>query len=457
MSPSASLLSVTTKLARESDRANAAERRSILLASQLHSLSDQHDALQLQLDKTQKELDLYRIQLDLAQQEIDRAQEIVTRVDRARLQAEEDAARYRTRVRELIEKAAISDALRQGRDIGFNEGLETGRALAQAELKSRHTVSDHWDGRRSSQSATRAPSSARHATESRRRHTDATNVLPVRSPSVVHRRMNNDTPISARPRSSSVQQPHPVHPSENPDLHNISHRNVTPSVTRPMYQIPPDGYIPTMAAGSVISLPPPHEFTRPISPTPTVDQPSIIRVRPMGNRPGSVPSNDARQSSAVRNQDSVYGHGLVESASTLSGGSRSTNISQYEFVRPPQTPEVLSPLPEQISQQWRSAVSDLQDITDRDNAHASGLATEGRRQGEPPTGVRPLPEIPTGLLNVASVHQPLSRSNSPAIYRRPLRDEIETEKPISVVIPSRRQSRANSDGNVGINVISAVR
>ena len=68
MPPSASLLSVATKLAREADRADAAERRCVLLASQLRALSDQRDVLQLRLDKTQKELDLYKIQLDLAQQ-----------------------------------------------------------------------------------------------------------------------------------------------------------------------------------------------------------------------------------------------------------------------------------------------------------------------------------------------------------------------------------------------------
>lgn len=92
--------------------------------------------------------------------EIDKAEETVMRVDRARLRAEEQAARERSKVRQLMEKIAIDDALHQGRELGFREGLERGKMLGWAELMTRrHDLDDRESGRQSRQSISR-PASA---------------------------------------------------------------------------------------------------------------------------------------------------------------------------------------------------------------------------------------------------------------------------------------------------------
>lgn len=48
----------------------------------------------------------------------------------------------------------------------------------------------------------------------------------------------------------------------------ISIRNHSPTVSHRSFKLPPDGYIPTLDANSVIMLPPPHELSIPVPPTP---------------------------------------------------------------------------------------------------------------------------------------------------------------------------------------------
>lgn len=182
--------------------------------------------------------------------------------------------------------------------------------------------------------------------------------MPVRPPS---RKQSTGTPVSGHPRSSSIKQPQPVQASslpENTNVHTTPRQSHTPSAARPLYQVPPDGYIPTVEAGSVISLPPPHELTRHFNPTPT-------DIRPQGGWPGSAHSsrrNDMQDSETIRERSRTPGR--ARSPSTVSGESRSTTISQYEFVRPPP----FSPRPEGMDQQWQPPVSNLHDITDYENS-----------------------------------------------------------------------------------------
>jgi hypothetical protein len=149
--------------------------------------------------------------------------------------------------------------------------------------------------------------------------------LPVRPPG---RRQSTSTPI---------QQPQPVLPG-NSQVHTITipRQNDTPSAARRVYQVPPDGYIPIVEAGSVISLPPPHELNRQFTSTPPTDQFATTRVRPGSSRPDlthSIRRNDMQESEAMIRRSRTPGR--PRSPSTVSGESRSTTISQYEFVRPP--------------------------------------------------------------------------------------------------------------------------
>ncbi|KAK2460727.1 hypothetical protein APHAL10511_007197 [Amanita phalloides] len=392
----------------------------------------------LQLDKAQNELGLYKAQLDLAHQEIEKAQETVARVDRARARAEEQAARERSRVRQLMEKIAIDDALHQGREVGFREGLERGKILAWAELMSRRLdPNERESGRRSSQSVSRpssvSSSSTRRGTTPRPQNADV-DPLPVR---LTNRNLNNATPVSDRQRSSSLNQPHPVQASSQSRPSNLppaSRSLDAPSIVRPTYQIPPDGYIPTVEAGSVISLPPPHELSRPLSP-------SLTR----GGRPGSSLSThkrDTREYDTLREQTRTP-YSWARTMSTLSGESRSTNLSQYEMVRSPHIPQN----PDNTTHQWQTAVADLHGIAGYENT-----------SDERATSTLPLPQMPSSLSNPADAQRRLSPSSSPAIYFRPLRDEIEHEShPTTSEHAStpRPANENNGETNIGIDVVSA--
>lgn len=177
--------------------------------------------------------------------------------------------------------------------------------------------------------------------------------LPVRPPG---RRQSTSTPI---------QQPQPVLPG-NSQVHTITipRQNDTPSAARRVYQVPPDGYIPIVGAGSVISLPPPHELNRQFTSTPPTDQFTTTRVRPGSSRPDlthSIRRNDMQESEAMIRRSRTPGR--PRSPSILSGESRSTAISEYEFVRPPHSHDS-----EGMHQHQQVAVPDLHDITGYENS-----------------------------------------------------------------------------------------
>ncbi|KIL68424.1 hypothetical protein M378DRAFT_196389 [Amanita muscaria Koide BX008] len=387
------LLSIATeKISRETDRADAAERKCARLASQLRSVCEQRESLQHQLDKAQSELGLYRIQLDLAQKEINRAEEVVAQVDRARLKAEEQAARNRSKVRQLIERAAVNDALQQGRESGFREGLERGKILALSEMMlARHNGRSRQTA---SHSSTTSVATTRHsATSQPRRVETPDNVPSVRPPSAASRRAHSSSPVSTRQRSSSIKAPRPVPAS------SIAPRN--------QYHIPPDGFIPTINPDSVISLPPPHELSRPISAghPPTQGPDTNARARSRGARSG----RDATQRTApVIPEESTQ-----RPTSPASTESRSTTISHFEFVRTPH------------------------EHSNNDDATGQSML---------------LPELPSSLLHI---HQLPSPTNSPAIYHRPLRDEFETEQSTPINEQIHLVSQQNGDNNIGIDVESA--
>ncbi|KAF8740928.1 hypothetical protein AX14_006674 [Amanita brunnescens Koide BX004] len=365
------------------------------------------------LDKSHHELELFKVQLNLANQEVRKAEETVMRIDRARLRAEEQAARERAKVRQLMEKIAIDDALHQGREIGFREGLERGKMLGWAELMTRRGLDDRETGRQSRQSISRPSSAssnpARRGSTPRPQNTDL-DPLPVRPPS---RKQNTGTPVSVRLRSSSIKQPQPIQASslpENSNVHTTPRQHGTPSATHPPYQIPPDGYIPIVADGSVISLPPPHELTRHFNPTP-------IDIRPQGGRPGSAHSSRRNDMQGSETGERSRTPGTARSPSTVSGGSRSTTISQYEFVRAPHT----------------QAFSDENSLNSIDERSSTG----------PPA------QIPNTHLNTGNAYGRLTPSNSPAIYHRPLRDELENERSLDGN-ETFLSSKASSEVNIGV-------
>jgi hypothetical protein len=140
------LLVATERLGQETNRANALDVRCAEVLSHLRTIVQERDQLRRTLAKVQEELSLYKLQLDVAQNEIFRAQKIVEGVDKARVEAEEQAAKDRTLARQLTSERAVWVAREEGRDEGFKEGLRQGRRWAyEAARKRRHAAEEYTD------------------------------------------------------------------------------------------------------------------------------------------------------------------------------------------------------------------------------------------------------------------------------------------------------------------------
>ena len=75
---------------------------------------------------------LYKIQLDRAQKEIYRAQETITIVEQQRHAAEKEAAKNRSKARQLNETLLVQAAREEAWRLGLQEGLNQGRNIALA-------------------------------------------------------------------------------------------------------------------------------------------------------------------------------------------------------------------------------------------------------------------------------------------------------------------------------------
>ncbi|KAF7314899.1 hypothetical protein MIND_00003700 [Mycena indigotica] len=129
------LLAATERLGQETNRANELEARCGEVLSRLKTVVDEREQLRRNLATVTEELRLYKMQLDLAQKEINRAQVIVEGVDKARREAEEQAARDRTIARRLTSEKAVWIAREEGRNEGYKEGLKQGRRWANEMAK----------------------------------------------------------------------------------------------------------------------------------------------------------------------------------------------------------------------------------------------------------------------------------------------------------------------------------
>ena len=123
------------RLDAETRRADLAEQRVVDVLQRLRMANDATAVAQAEASRAQQEVRLYQIQLEQAQKEILRAQEIVDRLERARVDAEEESARARSEARKCKERWVVANAHEEGRQQGFREGLERGRRLALAEAR----------------------------------------------------------------------------------------------------------------------------------------------------------------------------------------------------------------------------------------------------------------------------------------------------------------------------------
>ncbi|KAJ7918658.1 hypothetical protein B0H13DRAFT_1568622, partial [Mycena leptocephala] len=90
--------------------------------NQFRAATESRIAAERALGKTNEELRLWKFQFDHAQGEVARAQEVVRLVERQREDAERAATKARTAARQLSEQRLVSDALEEGRKLGFQAG-----------------------------------------------------------------------------------------------------------------------------------------------------------------------------------------------------------------------------------------------------------------------------------------------------------------------------------------------
>ncbi|KAJ6479974.1 hypothetical protein C8R47DRAFT_604081 [Mycena vitilis] len=416
------LLVTTERLGQETNRANALDVRCTEVLTHLRTIVGERDQLRRSLTKVQEELSLYKLQLDVAQNEIFRAQKIVDGVDKARVEAEEQAAKDRTLARELVSERAVWQAREEGRNAGFKEGLRQGRRWAYEAVRKRtrseeyiedgydpvyedpepyepsaqHSSSSghsrgHWSSPSRSVHST-PPDAASYASTVPRTPSDRSNAPslqnarsaqqpprppsaqpPARTPSARSSRPLPRAPEHLPEPIDIRRDTRPVRPTSPTRTHfrapspSMSHRSVAP---------PPDGFIPTVGADSVIALPPPHELSRPVSMVAETPTPVNEPRRP------ETPHRNAR-------------------ARTMSAVSAvSTSLSQFDILSPPR-PEPRATHSDQVAREWRVANADPPEERPRTAAdsnsenfstHSSiprARSQASRRSGPPPAPRRP--------------------------------------------------------------------
>lgn len=212
---------------------------------------------------------LYKIQLDHAQREIFRAQDAIAIVDRQRHSAEKEAAKNRSKARQLNETLLVQAAREEAWRVGLQEGLNRGRNIALAEISDApygqvdNTLLDDGSSQESPDTEREdfpinvqsAASSVRSRAGHEFRGAEGSNTRPI-SPPVVPSGPPS-IPPSSRPqsRAQSMQNLEQIRP--------ISVQNVQPSPRLPSTALPiPDNFIPSLDSDNKIRIPPPFEFSR---------------------------------------------------------------------------------------------------------------------------------------------------------------------------------------------------
>ena len=158
--------------------------------------------------------------------------------------------------------------------------------------------------------------------------------------------MNAPSPSHERPSSTSPPPLQVPDPARSEDPIPIPMHEAPPSPSHPAYVQPPDNWIPYVKDSDSIDIPPPHEFSRPVSP---VDPPSprsehTLPPLPHEDVPSSININEepkpVRYEPSVRSRDYAYSagpsRGPPPSLSIRSPQSRtSTRISEFDLVGPP--------------------------------------------------------------------------------------------------------------------------
>ena len=345
------LYTALDRLEAESRRADEAESKLAETLERTRSINDARVTAQQDAARAQEELRLYKLQLDNAQREIIRAQEVLAVIETQRDDAENAAADARSKARRLNEERLIEIAREEGRRLGYEEGIRRGRNVGYTEgrvvglengrSQMREAAAASLDRMLDTQedeasivlplesetipdsrvapNVLRVPTSVRTSVDGRRgsrsqRDSESDSASRIsapraRDPGVIPVMVEHPEPVPRNPtvtsqssRSQPQAWPMPSRSSaRSPPTRPASVQNSAPSVHHSDYQVPPDGYIPTLNNDQRISLPPPHELHRDLPSQQPVAGPSSESVRtydypPRRASPESIASTKISQS-----------------------------------------------------------------------------------------------------------------------------------------------------------------
>ncbi|KAF9528494.1 hypothetical protein CPB83DRAFT_854244 [Crepidotus variabilis] len=359
----------------EKKRADEAERRLLEVTAHLKAVNDARLQAMQESARAQEELKLYKIQLDTAQREIYRAQDVIAIVDRQRHTAEKEAAKNRTKARQLNETLLVQAAREEAWRMGLKEGLDRGRNIALAEQlpsglphppprdedysfeESGSSPEDEQQpgpfGNRSPSLRSRAPSEPPMG----ELRSPSPEPIPMNLPPIM------STPTPSAPLSMPPSsRPPSVHPSEQ--IRPVSVRNITP--TPQMYnpnQIP-DNFIPTLDADNRIRIPAPFEFSR--TPEPT-SSPPLPLTESMEALPIPPP---------VQQQQQQQSSGHRKGYHRRNSSSGSSSLSALDIVNEPFGVNLRSPMsiiPEVTSQTTGDSLQHRSMEADRSMRHQPSL------------------------------------------------------------------------------------
>ncbi|KAJ4496391.1 hypothetical protein C8J55DRAFT_554121 [Lentinula edodes] len=465
--------SISAHLILTNERLTQANARNIALETQKEELLVRFVALakdkasvEADLRTTQESLQLYQAQLELAQKEVNRATDVVRKVDQARVQAENEVARLRSRVRQLETEKSTRRGWEEGWDIGFQEGIE--RAQAETSLMDRFVPRRRRSSMRmrdgeiddgGGEADDSTASSPLLSTKNRKPFIPeddsyvvpsvSSGAQPAQQSPLLSRTRERARSIASRLRSRSPpsSEPHPSRPQSRSSRAQtyVSSTNQSqtssPEVIHPLpiprppsslshhSLVPPDNYIPTMTpTDHFIPMPPPHELSNPV---------------PSATQAPSEPDT-VREQSANRREP---GRNSWRSRAASTGSRASTRISEYDLVSPPAREQAEAPRPppnfdvdrgssptgdtgsRRMVEEWRDIVT-----------------TPPPNRGEPDGESRPEPEFLRTPPQARSSNTP-GRSRSPRVSGGPRKRKIILQPtPLSV----ETLSQMNPQGSSGV-------
>ncbi|KAI5899288.1 uncharacterized protein SCHCODRAFT_02604729 [Schizophyllum commune H4-8] len=372
---SALLVITNERLSQETARANALQVQNTTLEAGIRTHVTTVATLRQELAAAREELRLYKLQLETANREIARAQNVCDSVERARVDAEERAARDRDRVRRYAEQIETERAREEGYEHGLREGMTRAAGVSSwRRFVPRRVYTDpvgtvyraDGTGYVPSDSVTSSGSSSRPPSRTARKSLVPTSeivsptpmrAMPVPTPARPPSSAGTTRPFS-RPRSQSQppapqvvrtptrqesrtasrQEPRPPTRQGSTQPRQPENINVypipyvpSPTPSKRSIVLPPDNYIPVFDEETQsILLPPPHELA---PPNPTDDAEEEVVFSPRAPQNEDYFSHEpARLTRSRRDSESRprQAHAFPIGRTT---SDASTTMSQYDLLR----------------------------------------------------------------------------------------------------------------------------